>query len=202
MMGYIIYLGVMEFHDKNPFFQTDIEPTAIAELSPTGIPTLKPTVIPQVDSRNIETTANSDPDPVIDCLFDHIPTKSIKMKVSECQQTVECEIGSQWYLYFSKSECEANQNKYYEVNSPSYNHNQSPTYTSEDILRDYNAERQQILNEFNKNIQEISDRKYESDFKSPTYIAPTSIQINVPTPTCIPLPGGDYSICDGNKLVQ
>lgn len=202
MLGFLTYIGVMEYHGKDPFFQAGIEPTPTEVLSkeiPSPIPTKTPTKSPVNYANNIQPTI--DPDPIIDCIFDHVAPQ--KMRVSECQQTFECEI-DKWYVYTDKEKCKSDQRSYFGTYSPPNYDNQTGRIDTgiEDIMRRYNEDRQKTLDQFNRNVQEVSDREYETGFNPPSYVVPTTIQINVPEPTCIPLPGGDYSICDGNKLVQ
>ncbi len=45
----------------------------------------------------------TDPDPIVECQFTHLPWQ--KMKSSECSTSVECQIDNKWNIYKSQKEC-------------------------------------------------------------------------------------------------
>lgn len=161
-------------------------PTPIGiKLSPTKTPYIQTAIQPTVD-----------PDPIITCIFDHVPSQA--MRKSECDRSFECEI-DQWRIYFDKNKCIEDQQNYFSNETPpSYVYQPAPVYVEIDnTMQKYNEERQRIFDELNRQRQEINNRTYESSLDVPTYVAPTMMQIQEIKPTCQLLGNGDYSLCDG-----
>lgn len=48
-----------------------------------------------------------DPDPIITCIFQHIPNRT--MRTSVCKSATECQLGNEWIFYSSMSACKAAQ---------------------------------------------------------------------------------------------
>lgn len=93
-------------------------------ISETPSPTPTPKVAPQVWGEStyqvtkptpepIEpVVTTSDPDPVVVCKSDRCGSKNIRQ--SECNESVCCQIGNDWYFYPSDTDCKQAQDAYWE----------------------------------------------------------------------------------------